>query len=133
MRILMTIIIAITLAGCGATEKEKLQTVQNMEEMMWDFQKGNPLPRLYDDDITNGGISFSFDPDGTDIYIEIFYLKNKNEIDKIKKKIISIIKSKNIKNNVYMRFYSKAEESGKGQNHQLSYSSEDCYKTLKIN
>ena len=127
------LIFAALLTSCGASEKDKLQTVQNMHEIMWDFQKDNPLPELYDNNISNGGISFSFDHDGTDIYIDIFYLNNKSDIDKIRKTLIAIIKSKNIKNHIYMRFYSKAKESGKGKHYQLTYSIKDCYKTVKIN
>lgn len=125
--------LGILLLGCGASEEEQKRAVQNMHEIMWDFTKNNPVPELSDNDIKNGGISFSFDTEGRNVYVELFYLKDIDKIKKIRDTVLATIKKKSVESPVYMRFYSKATEMGKGESHCLSYSSDDCYKQEKIN
>lgn len=124
MKIIMILFSTVMLLGCGKISHEKkMKMVENATNLMNAFSRENPVPELYDENDSTGGISFSWNYEGTsdDIYVDVIGVKDKKQLELIIETVSELAKEMDIQNNIYLRQYSKYCPDG-------SYSSDDMYK-----
>ena len=101
--------------GCGRiSEKKNIQMIQNSTDLMNTFRKNSPLPELFDDDLSNGGIMFAWNDEGwnDNLYVDVIGIKDETKIKLITDKVVELAKQLNIENKIYLRLYKKYMSNG---------------------
>ena len=111
--------------GCGANEKENLEALQNMHNLMWAFLKQCKIPELVDKNKANGYISYSVEPGEAVIHVMLANVKDKKHIPTVKALLSKIAKEEKIKNKIILELYTKLDASG-------AFVSTNKYETITI-
>jgi hypothetical protein len=129
-KIACIIVSILLLAGCGASEKEEFEAINNSTNLGHLFFRNTPLAELYNGDVKTGYIIFG--TDGATIAVDMCGIKDEKKIKKVIDKIKELAKKENIKNRILLTLYSKATQTGKGKTKSINYTSKDIFSKRKI-
>jgi len=129
-KIAYIILSSLLLAGCGASEKEEFEAINNSTHLGYLFCENKPFAELYDGNVKTGYISFG--TDGANITVNMCGIKDEKKIKKVIDKIKELAKKENIKNRIILQLYSKATQTGKGKTRSISYTSKDMFSKRTI-